>query len=182
VGFAVFKRLLVATCVAFVFAPAAQAANHGWYWGIEAGIDRMSADSIYGSLRSFQGSLAALATIGNYVAPQWRVEGELGYRNDSASYGSGWDEFSLMANVLYDIPIAQSFTGTIGAGVGGDMVSDGGVQFAYQLIAGAAWSFSEHTDLTLQYRYLSASGPETGSFPYSDLDHQTLTLGLRFAF
>jgi len=140
VGFAVFKRLVLGVCLSFLFAPAASAANHGWYWGIEAGIDRLSATSVWGGSTTLKDSLVVLATVGDYVAPQWRVEGELGYHQDSTSYGGGVDEFSLMANVLYDIPIAQSITGTIGAGVGGDLVSDGGVQFAYQLITGAAWS------------------------------------------
>lgn len=182
VGFSVFKHLAPIVCLALFLAPAAQAANHGWYWGIAAGVDRLSADSLISSTSRFDDSFVVLATVGAGFGTPWRIEGELGYRSDSPSYGGSWDEFSLLANILYDIPLADRFTVTLGAGAGGDRVSSGGVKFAYQLIAGAAWSFSEHTDLTLQYRRFSAGGPETGTVPYGDFNHQSVTVGLRFAF
>src|SRR5262245_50227059 len=71
VGFVVLKRLLAAACAALVFAPAANAANHGWYWGIAAGVDRLSADSVFSSSSSFDDSFVVLAAVGDCVGPQW---------------------------------------------------------------------------------------------------------------
>lgn len=193
-GFVVLKRLLAAACLSLCFAvPSAHAANHGWYWGIEAGYDHPS-DFTYEDTwvhatytDPMNDSYAVLATLGGYLGPQLRVEAELGWRLDDFTYWRGdWSQFSLLGNVLYDMPMGSDLTASVGGGIGLDLIPTAGEAhfgFAYQLIAGLAWSLTPQTAITLEYRYMTASGPslDTALSDYNDLKHQTLSLGLRFA-
>jgi len=74
---------------------------------------------------------------------------------------------SFFANALYDYPLSQHFTFTIGGGVGaaladanlsdqiGDQVLRTGAGFSWQGIAGLAISLSERFQVQLDYRYQS---------------------------
>lgn len=185
------KRLVLAVCLPFLLAPAAEAANHGWYWGIEAGFDHPHDFSYVNSSSTTTETMktggAAMATLGTYVGSELRLEGELGYHIDDFKYWGNWNEISLIGNLIYDIPLASDLVASIGGGLGADLIlthNQSDVGFAYQILAGFAWSISTRTAVTLQYRYTSVSGPtfESGSGPmeYDNLDHQSLTIGLRF--
>ena len=195
-GFVVFKRLLAGLGLALLAVPSAQAANHGWYWGIEAGIDRPGSISehehgiLHAQVYDFDLGPAAVVTLGGYLGPQLRIEAELGYRADLFSgYRDGWSDGSLMANVVYEMPFGENMTASIGGGIGAGVVansSQSDVGLAYQFLAGLAWAIAPHTDLTLQLRYTTVSGPTfdsggVGPLDYSDLHHQSAMIGLRFA-
>jgi len=190
--------LLCSTALVALSAANANAAT-GWYLGVEAGWNTVSDNDIKFSTTfgfttplnvDFDDGWAILATIGYNFGGHWRVEGELGYRNNDISGiritgtrprptplsatsftpGGSLEEVSLMANVLYDIYLGSRFKLTLGAGIGGDYASfdvDGGLgdnnwSFAYQGIIGLAYALSPRTDLTLNYRYLVAEGADFG--------------------
>jgi outer membrane protein OmpA-like peptidoglycan-associated protein len=117
------------------------------------------------------------------------------------------EEYSLMANVLYDIALSKRLSLSLGAGVGADNVrfdgtytsfggpvpaSDDEWKFAAQGIAGIAYSLSPRLDLTLTYRYLHISDPtfsQAGSFSvfslsqtvqFDNFGKHSLSAGLRF--
>jgi len=150
---------------------------------------------------------AVLASVGYGFGGNWRVEAEAGYRanqmdqfsSDVAQnlFRSGdLNQATLMANVLYDFPVMARLTLTAGVGAGADyvMVDDGtsgGVndedwKFAYQGIVGASYSLSPKLQLTLNYRYLRAQGPDvsgpTEVEAFEDISNHTVTAGLRYAF
>jgi OOP family OmpA-OmpF porin len=132
-----------------------------------------------------------------------RVELELAHRDNGLDNFSGQATAStLMANVLYDIPVRLAgFTPYIGAGIGGarlnlDNVNVGGglgriddsdMVWAYQGIAGVSTPITNNLSLSLDYRYLSTfedpsyatSTGRTASGEYSD---HTIMVGFRYSF
>lgn len=227
-----FRHALLAgaACVAFA-TPAAAGHFKGWYLAIEGGSSWIDdVDALY--TRTFDNSLAAsnaieatfddgwavFASVGYAFQNQWRVEGEFGYRtNDVAARWLGFDsfrqlsgsvdEFSLMANALYDIALGERLTLTLGAGAGGDHVQLDGVitgsggpapiddedwRFAAQGLAGLSYKLSPRLALTMTYRYLHVSAPAFSQsgfvsvFPtsqtvgFDDLAKHSVSAGLRF--
>jgi opacity protein-like surface antigen len=78
---------------------------------------------------------------------------------------------TFLANVAYDIPIAQTFSLTAGGGIGAGSVKAGysdpiaeftnhgtDTSFAWQLIAGLIWSLGPKFDVQLDYRYVRVAG------------------------
>jgi outer membrane protein OmpA-like peptidoglycan-associated protein len=138
-----------------------------------------------------------LATAGYAFTNDWRLEAELGYRQNETTSGTAQvDEWSLMVNALYDIDVSHSWGLTLGVGAGYDSANfdvlgladqDDG-NFAYQGIAGLNVAVGSRTDLTLTYRYLRISEPEfefgtppaSATFAFDDVTKHTLTLGLRY--
>jgi outer membrane protein OmpA-like peptidoglycan-associated protein len=190
---------------------------NGWYVGLEGGgnwIDDTDATSIFdadppgGGILStgeftFDTGWAAIATVGYGFGRNWRAEFEAGYRSNDVDSSTAADvsEWSAMVNVLYDIHLTPSATLSLGAGAGGDFAQlhidpasydADDWNFAYQGIAGLAYSLTDKIDLTLTYRYLRISEPEfegrtlgpAGLLSYSldDVTKHTATIGLRYAF
>ncbi|MEQ1754411.1 MAG: OmpA family protein [Micropepsaceae bacterium] len=208
------KTHLLAGAIAVALVPMANAdPNTGWYIGVEGGANRVNDNSATFSTTlptsgpaqlTFDDGWAALATAGYAFPGHWRLEGELGYRHNNVKSISGavnstrgeLDTASLMGNVLYDIPVTQRLTASIGAGAGvvheefddGTLDQDEEVKFAYQGIAGLNYSLSAGTELTLNYRYLRAAESEfhgrhlahADSYNTDNIDNQTITIGLRF--
>ena len=163
---------------------------------------------------SFDVNVAAFGAVG-YAFGSWRFEMEGGYRrNDITSYvKEGWgrewwredqsgpsgqlSEASLMANVLYDIPVFERFSFALGAGAGGDYarfkldtqwapVDEGDFHFAYQGLAGANYALSDATTLFVNYRFTDVHDISFDPTPHvrlegADFRKQAATAGVRFA-
>ncbi len=159
---------------------------------------------------------AFLASVGYGINERWRVALEGGYRSNDAdrlefspTISSGIDtvttpggelrEFSLMANVMYDVPLSEKFSATLGGGIGMDHAdfeddrwgSDESWNFAYQGIVGLNYQVGERSQLFLRYRYLVISDPEFTfvapdehfcCFNFDDIQKQTVTVGFRYFF
>ena len=102
-----------------------------------------------------------------------------------------------MANMLYDIPLGNRFSLSIGAGVGVDRTSfnwpgfgggfsDEDWRLAGQGILGLNYALDTNCDFFADYRYLEVSGPtyrtQNYRLAFEDVSNQTATLGLRYHF
>lgn len=161
----------------------------------------------------FETGWAIFGTLGYAFSNNMRAELEVGYRNNdietlrelapapgALSPEGDLSEFTVMANLLYDIPLGQRLTLSIGGGVGADQANfevatlgldDDEWVFAYQAIAGLSYRIGSQTQLFVNYRYLRADAPEyTATVAANTVQHtaflddlpkHTATLGLRFA-
>lgn len=144
-----------------------------------------------------------------------RLEGEVSYRQNDIDVHSvaalGGDQpgstgeasaLAFMANVYHDFLPGSDFRPYVGGGIGlasiefsdygiaavPDVLDDDDTAFAYQLIAGASYSFTPQLAATIDYRFFAAD-PEletsaaTGSVS-NDVDYQsqTIMVGLRYTF
>jgi OmpA-OmpF porin, OOP family len=156
---------------------------------------------------------AALASAGYAYDNGWRVELEGGYRRNGLdrliSAGGlttpatgDLDQYTLMANVLYDFPSASGVTFTLGGGVGADYarldagaggtgIQDEDVSLAFQAVAGLSYELTSWLDVVLNYRYLyvtdfNFSEPDalipgnTNHLDTEALQEHTVTMGFRF--
>ncbi len=204
--------VILAGSVALAFATSASAGNHnGWYLGLEGGGNWVSDNDA--TLRTslptsgparidFDTGWAGIATAGYAFQNNWRLEGEFGYRHNDvntingASNGGELNTSSLMGNLLYDFPVSDRMTLSLGAGAGalhaefddGVLDQDEDIVFAYQGIAGVNYALSSRMDLTLNYRYLRTNTAEfqgqhvghTDFYEADNFQNQTVTIGLRY--
>lgn len=201
-------------------APSFAAGTGGWYVSGEGGgvwvnewdhlrtrITRCGPE-ITQATASFSTGWAALGAIG-YGLHNWRVEAEGGYRsNDLDSYVKhGWTindasgkltQATAMLNVIYDVPLSEMISFSLGAGAGGDFTSTeidlpwssfshDQWNFAYQGIAGVNYALSSSLGVFLDYRYMNARGGNFEANPVllidgENLQKHTATLGVRYAF
>ena len=140
--------------------------------------------------------LAGFGRLGFRLNENWRIEGELGYRDSDELELDGLvisdvdaSATTLMANVLYDFGDRDaSFRPFVGAGVGGAKIDFDDVDdtaFGWQLLAGAAWRMNERTSLDLTYRYLNVADLELGDgldTLSGDFEDHSVSLGLRYSF
>jgi outer membrane protein OmpA-like peptidoglycan-associated protein len=209
-----FKSLLLGSGVALLCAMPANAGHfHGWYIGLEGGANWVSDnDAAFGTFQpppgpvsiDFDTGWTVLATAGYGFQSNWRVEAELGYRSNdidavtgaTTRTGGELTATTLMANVLYDWPLSDRWTVSVGAGAGaahnqfddGVIDQDGDYNFAYQGIAGISYALSPRMDLTLNYRFTKTDdadfhGPHLAHTDFYDTDgfeNQALTIGLRY--
>lgn len=205
--------LSAAACAALSFsAPAQATGTDGWYISIEGGgnwIDDVDVvttfdDNLPGTdTFSFETGWAALASVG-YGFGGLRVELEGGYRaNEFDGSDASFNEWSVLANVLYDIEVTNRLRLSLGAGAGGDFAmldipvaafEDDQWAFAWQGIAGVSYAISRQLDLFVNYRYLRVHEPDFSdfatdgetdailAFQFDDVSKHTATLGLRYAF
>jgi opacity protein-like surface antigen len=98
-----------------------------------------------------------------------------------------------MLNAMFDVPIIDDVTLSLGAGAGFDLIdvgSESTAELALQVKAGLAYELTESTDIMLNYRYLSAPGSRVGDFPtgaigetrVEDVTDSAVTIGVRFGF
>ena len=157
-----------------------------------------------------------------------RIELELAYRSndtDTVAFNFGGagalplvanpaasgdvSTFSEMINLIFDIPLGDSVSVSLGGGVGGALVDfdigghifpltdfrqdDDDYVFAYQGIAGLSIDVGERTELYGEYRYFVASDVSISGnyfFPAAtaanlngfDLENHTALIGLRYYF
>ena len=212
------RAILLGSAAALAAMSSAHAAQNGFYAGVEGGLSWVQGVHVFETRNagvttfqdhiSFNTGWAVLATAG-YEWDQWRLEAEGGYRQndmDKISINTGlvstnvdnFSEFTLMANLIYDIPLNQRLSLSVGGGVGADRASfdwpgfganglkDDQWRFAWQLIAGANYSLSSESELFVDYRFLGVNGPEYSQgntrFDFDNLDKHLVTLGLRYHF
>lgn len=208
------RHLLLGTAatLSLLVSGANAAAVSGWYIGLEGGgnwIDDVDAvttfdDDLPGTATfEFESGWAALATVG-YGFGGLRFELEGGYRaNETGSNDASLNEWSVMANALYDIQLTNRISLTLGAGAGGDFAmlelpqngfDDDQWAFAYQGIGGVSYAITRRLDLFANYRYLRVHEPSFETFAtvglssgllafdLDDVGKHTATLGLRYAF
>jgi OOP family OmpA-OmpF porin len=207
------KALLAATVLALPVAAQAQPVS-GLYVGAGAGLNFHQDSTGNGSTVRFDDiGGVGLASIGWGFGNGLRAELEGNFRQNSIDRvsirgvrvgNSGYiNQYGAMVNVLYDFNMGalSPYLG-VGAGYGwvegksirlggGRTVDDTDSQFAYQGIAGAAYSLASFVPglaATAEYRFygtlepsLSISGPGGGSLKGSNYNHSVL-LGLRYAF
>ena len=162
---------------------------------------------------NFDTGWAALGTIGYAFDSHWRIEGEFGFRqNDMGGFSffvedneedlvrisrdGELTEYTVMLNVIYDVPLSERLDLNLGLGAGADysqfedsgIVDDEDVTFAYQAIAGLTYALTGRLDLSLTYRYLHVDEPSfsssvpgrTDTYQFDDLEKHTVTVGLRY--
>ncbi|NOT38962.1 MAG: OmpA family protein [Alphaproteobacteria bacterium] len=222
------QRTLLAGAAAIALTSHANASElRGTYAAIEGGAgwvgsERFSQITATGGVigasatydADFDTGWAIFGSLGYAFGNNMRAELELGYRQNeieslreifpvpgALAPDGDLSEFTVMANLLYDIPLGRHLTLTVGAGVGADQANldagvlgfdDGEWVFAYQGIAGLSYAIGDQTQIFVNYRYLHADAPEytTGIAANTvqhtaflgDLGKHTATLGLRFAF
>jgi outer membrane protein OmpA-like peptidoglycan-associated protein len=217
--------LLGAAASIVLLASGAGAANaahmKGWYVNLEGGavwtedfdVALTGATTTTVNLETNTG-WAGIASVGYGFGDHWRVELEGGYRHnelDKANYTGGGtsspagdlSQWSLMANIAYDLMLTDALGLSFGVGAGAAnarleftssgappavTVDDDDWRFAYQGIVGLNYELGPRTQLTLNYRYLRVDSPEWDGglgagavhFEADDLVSHTVTVGVRF--
>jgi outer membrane protein OmpA-like peptidoglycan-associated protein len=166
----------------------------------------------------FETGWVGVGSIG-YAWDNWRLEFELGYRDqttDSISFGgvtgtafADVSHFSQMINLIWDIPLSDNFSMSLGAGVGGAFLNyevggttglgsffvgdDDDYVFAYQGIAGLAYDISDRMEIFAEYRFFgvdefSAAGGSVqpvGAPVFigdDDIENHAALFGVRYHF
>ena len=201
---------------------------NGWYLGVEGGanwVEDFDAQFRRGPTTAvttttinqnyeFGTGWAAFATIGYGFWSHWRVELEGGYRHNKidrvqwtggapTSPSGDLNEWTIMANVAYDLMLTDRLGLSLGVGAGGDnarfnwvtrpagtiRVDDDDWGFAYQGIIGLNYAISDRTAVVLNYRYMRvdaptwngvATGPDFVRVDADDLVKHTVSVGLRY--
>jgi len=204
-----FKTIALAgaTLSLFLMASHEARAADGWYASVEGGAvwtdewDHLRT-KIYRCYSVttpaeavFETGWAALGAIG-YALRNWRVEIEGGYRhNEMESYEkNGWTvksasgeltEISAMMNVIYDVPVSEQLSLSVGVGAGGDHV-DVDIKlpwqsiayedwrFAYQGLAGVNYAFTHSLAMFVNYRYLYVDTQDFQATPTLHIDGEEL--------
>ncbi len=205
--------------LSLVAAGQSQAHHQGWYVGLEGGANWVD-DNTFAydtgnppggaplAVREmeFDTGWAALGTVGYGFEKNWRVELELGYRQNDADFalpvGAAFPtngeltEYTAMINVIYDVPLSERFDLNVGLGVGADyaqynddrIVDDADTNFAYQAIAGLTYKLTNRLDVSLTYRFLNVDSPNFAdavpgrgdTYAFDDVEKHTVTVGLRY--
>lgn len=219
------KTALLGCTAAMTLGAGAQAGElRGTYFALEAGASWVSNN---GALQSTTGATtttalfaaefdtgwAVMGSVGYAFSNGLRAEIEAGYRNNdidrltqilptltTVPTAGELGEFTVMANLLYDFPVTDRVSVSIGGGVGADRAmlkigalgfDDDDWVFAYQGLVGLNYAIADRTQLFLNYRYLRADAPEYAAAiagPSTqrvaltdDLEKHAVTLGVRFA-
>lgn len=183
-----FRKVLMAASALVLSVGTASAGyeRDGWYVGIEGAWVSVPDTQLLGSgLDSIEidNGWGALGTVGYALSnSNWRIEGELGYRENDiqaitvlpGGFGpfsltdATLTEWSVFVNALYDFRFSSDRFGlSLGAGIGMDdprlqfgTVSGQEWQFAAQGIVGLTYRISQHMDLALNYRYMWVRDPD----------------------
>lgn len=214
------RSLLLGAAASLALAGAANATHvNGWYISLEGGANWVDdVDFLAGVAvpvtpftAEFDTGWAALGSVG-YAWNNWRFEFEGGYRDNEVDTilnavgvpvgptpgDNSLTEVTLMVNFLYDIPLTERLSMSLGAGAGADFVNlefatvvppsfeDDDWVFAAQGIAGLNYAVGRQTDLYVNYRFLWVDETDFanpgGVFAFEDLSKHTATIGLRYHF
>jgi opacity protein-like surface antigen len=141
--------------------------------------------------RSYDAGYALLGAVG-LDKGSYRVEAELGYRNNGVRNSPG--EVSMttcMGNGIIDIdlplaPLKPFIIAGVGLanveednGIGG---KDDDMVFAWQIGAGTGFTVAPLVTVDVQYRYLALSDPELVAHKRYTIDTHNVMLGLRVGF
>ncbi|MBP6014453.1 MAG: OmpA family protein [Alphaproteobacteria bacterium] len=160
------------------------------------------------AVATFDNGWAAFGAIG-YALGQWRVEAEGGYRHNAlSSYTKeGWkgttspdgelSTATVMVNLIYDVPLFDRISLSVGLGGGGDYarlkvampsapVDEEDWHFAYQGLAGVNYALTEMTAVFLNYRFTtvrdnSYDPTSTLHLEGEDFEQHAATAGVRFS-
>lgn len=224
------RNILLAGTAAAVFAFPAAAKPNGWYVGLAGGASWIEKTDILAPGPGPYPYLAvdeqadmdmgwmAAAAFGYRWPSNWRLEGEVSYRHNEGDLlnpsGGPFDrgdlevtELTGMVNAFYDFPLSNKWTLSVGAGLGGDLVSyddtnltfvgyagtipGGGLQYdddfvlAGQLIAQLGVMVTSRLELYADYRYLVTDHPvfESSSSTHAielEIDKHAALIGLRY--
>jgi OmpA-OmpF porin, OOP family len=200
------KLLLASAAIAVLASPSMARDRSGWYVGLGGGYGTLNNHDDTGTAHDieFDNGYGAYGSVGYAFARHWRIEAELGFRENDANMPgfapatTSLSEMTLMANLAYDWTLSNSFAVSFLAGAGADRSTlerntfdarDTG--FAWQLGADLVFQASNHWDLYVGYRFLGAddvhySRTALGLPPGVDIDHdyrkQLITVGLRYGY
>lgn len=185
------KSLLAATIIAGAMAPVAAQAQ--WYVGLDAGAQLLqdSKNSGVSGLKSESDVGWLTQGVVGYGFGQWRLEGELSYRDSGIEKvggvtGSGsTTALAPMINGVYEFLPQSKWHPFVGLGIGAAYLDNGTVkknnaaayngsdwQFAYQGFAGVGYDITDNVELKAQYRYFSTLDYETKATAGTKLDSE----------
>jgi outer membrane protein OmpA-like peptidoglycan-associated protein len=221
---------MLTSALAVSMAAGSAQASTGWYVGLSGGanwVEDVEINGVPGTAYPYAGAIderfefdtgwIVTGQVGYKWASNWRMEFELGYRSNDGDIfqltpptGDQGDneitQFTQMLNVLYDFPLTEKITLSVGAGIGGNLVSyedgnlglgsfytnppnglsyDDDYVLAGQLIAQLGYAVTNRLDLYVDYRYLVADEPEfvssapVNGFSMED-DKHAVMIGLRY--
>lgn len=220
------RLLLASTALPLLASGAFAGALRGSYASVEAGLTWFHPEQV-AQTTTFAGTTitsfalyeaehatgwAVMGSVGYALESGVRAELEMGYRRndlnrllDTAAValpsGGDFSSFTIMANALYDIPVANQLSLSVGLGVGVERAKlsieqlsfeDARWQVAYQALVGMNYHLSADAELFINYRYLQTQRPEypwhldsvTGENQLTsyvqDLNRHTVTFGLRY--
>lgn len=178
--------LPIAALAAILAAPAAIAADPGWYVSGMAGLtfaeDADGTDSGVPFTTSFNTGFN-LGAAGGYAFPNGlRLEGELAYRQTDVDKitigglafagGGNANAFSVMGNAFYDFDLGGGWKPYVGGGIGlarveaskvtiagFALVDDDDTVFAYQVGGGMGYTLTPQATVFLDYRYFATEDP-----------------------
>jgi opacity protein-like surface antigen len=176
------RMLAMATVAAAALSTPAMAGD-GWYLGLGGGYDQQNgyrlqsvpAPGILNNKINAKDSAIGVVSVGYKWDEGWRLENEFAFtQHDTSLNGTGSfaatggsQISSDMINLLYDIPLGDTWKFTIGGGVGiggfrgalrtngtsFDLFRGGHSAFQWQGIAGLSVSVAPDVDLFGEYRY-----------------------------
>ncbi len=202
------KITLMTLCILWIFGTSFAVAgnmymngNLGAVWLIDSDISQSDGTKGTAEYDTGFGITGALG----YDFGMFRVEGEVGYRKNGydkvgasgqpkANSGGDVSSWDLMVNGYLDIKTETPFTPYLGLGIGGafldssavnaggiTMGSDNDSVFAFQAIAGVAYTFAEVWMAQLEYRFFGTSDPTYGGTE-SEYKSHNLFIGIRYNF
>lgn len=192
--------------------PAGYADATGWYMGLGTGLSIPSdigmpnnstltfgSSTFHFTAVERESTGQGLGTFGYSWDNHLRLEGEIGYRDPGIRGvvvsgqtapidNADLSEFTLFGNVLYDLPLTEKVSMTLGGGLGASFTelqvgsakqdSNG---FAFQAIAGLSYHWSDQADFAFDYRYVRTTGLDYFG-GNSDAGTHNLMLSLRWFF
>ncbi len=156
------------------------AEDSGIYIGVIAGENlrpdtTLSSPSLGSQIMDFNVGYTFGGFVGYDFGNNFRLEGEISYRENQISTGGGEDPqagtSSIMFNGYYDLPLTKPFNLYFGGGLGvataqletislGQVIDANESVFAYQLEAGINWNYNPKATFSLGYRFFDAADPE----------------------
>jgi OmpA-OmpF porin, OOP family len=209
-----FRSFILGCAAAAVMSAPALAHPKGWYIGLSGGANWVAhSDWLGGPVGGVMTGTgfevdsdtgyAVLGTVGYRFKNNWRAELEGGYRFNDASLNSFLPlpppsipveitEYSVMANVLYDIPMSDKWRVSLGAGLGVDFfdfqnnvttVAADDTVLAAQFIAQMGYDLTKRLELYVDYHLLVADEPELifgAAQRTMEVDKHSALIGLRY--
>lgn len=200
------KKFLLASCGAAALALAATGAkaDNGDYWppsmyvAVAGGVEFLpTTDHSFPDIAvlqqyDFKTGYAIQGTVGAYLPHNFRGELELTYRDSKTEDtvqgntntppipggGGGISSTTVMANILYAVPVTERIDIFAGGGIGVAFVDfnvisaptnfvlgrGNDTRFAYQLIVGASVDVTERAAVFAKYSYLGTAGDSMTTF------------------
>lgn len=186
--------------------PNVYAEGSGIYVGGIAGLTLrsdtlLSSPSLGTQVMEFSPGYAFGGFAGYDFGNNFRLEGELSYRENRIRTGGGSDPqaatSSIMLNGFYNIPTKTRFSPYVGTGIGvataqletislGQPIDANENVFAYQLETGIDWNYNSKVSFSLGYRFFDTAEPEfvlsTGQRLQMDLANHEFLLKMRYLF